>query len=152
MSKAKKIGAVRKTRGSSGATSAAKSAKVKSTKVKTARKPARGKKRPGATDKQRKSVPTLGGRARRGTAPTPITSFRVRELDPIAKCGAATSVRRLFRVDESNDGVVRPHLVFLDQHGWYCEHGRDCPAVPHARTFGDRARHTGPTQNGRMRA
>jgi hypothetical protein len=21
------------------------------------------------------------------------------------------------------------HLVFLDRHGWYCVHGRDCPAV-----------------------
>lgn len=143
MSKAKKIGAVRKTRGSSGA---------KSARSKSGGTPVRVKKRSGATDKKRKSAPRSGGRARREKPLAPITSFRVRELDPIAKCGAATSVRRLFRVDESSDGVVRPHLVFLDQHGWYCEHGRDCPAVPHARTFGDRARHTGPTQNGRMRA
>ena len=21
------------------------------------------------------------------------------------------------------------HLVFFDRHGWYCVHGRDCPAV-----------------------
>ena len=138
MSKAKKTGAVRKTRRSSAA--------------KTARKPARVTKRAGVAAKKRKPVRKARGRARPAKAPEPITSFHVRELDPVAKCGAATSVQRLFRVDESNDGVVRPHLVFLDRHGWYCEHGRNCPAVPHARKFGDRARHTGPTQNGRMRA
>jgi hypothetical protein len=47
---------------------------------------------------------------------------------------------------------VRPHLVFLDRHGWYCEHGRDCPAVKQVRTTGDGARRLGPNNNGRMRA
>jgi hypothetical protein len=79
--------------------------------------------------------------------------FRVRELDPQRKCGIGTTVERLYRVDECNkDGAVRLHLVFLDRHGWYCEHGRNCPAVPHARKLGDRAGQPGPTQNGRMRA
>lgn len=64
----------------------------------------------------------------------PVSTFRVRELDPLQKCGAGTSVQRLFRIDESIDGVVKPHLVFLDRHGWYCEHGPDCPAVSHARS------------------
>lgn len=89
----------------------------------------------------------------------PVSSFRVRELDPAQRCGTGTSVQRLFRIDESIDGAIKPHLVFFDRHGWYCEHGRDCPAVPHAqhaqRTFGtakSRNDNTGPTHNGRMRA
>jgi hypothetical protein len=31
----------------------------------------------------------------------------------------------------------RPHLVFHDRHGWYCEeHGRGCDAVEAARGAG----------------
>lgn len=60
-------------------------------------------------------------------------SYQVRELDPLSRCGNGTSVQKLFRIDEKVDGVVRPHLVFFDRHGWYCEHGRDCPAVSQAR-------------------
>lgn len=60
--------------------------------------------------------------------------FTVRELDPQRKCGPGTSVQRLYRVDEQVDGSsARSHLVFFDRHGWYCEHGRDCPAVSKAR-------------------
>jgi hypothetical protein len=37
---------------------------------------------------------------------------------------------QLYRVDDlPTDGVTSSHLVFFDRHGWYCEHGRDCPAV-----------------------
>lgn len=62
-------------------------------------------------------------------------SYHVRALDPQRICGSGTSVQRLYRVNEqSADGQVRPHLVFFDKHGWYCEHGRDCPAVRHAKT------------------
>jgi len=92
---------------------------------------------------------------RRGRAPsgaTPKVTYRVRELDAVAKCGAETSVRRMYRVDEMEDGVARPHLVFFDRHGWYCEHGRDCPAVSRVRKIGDGAKPHGPTNNGRMRA
>lgn len=74
----------------------------------------------------------------------PLSSFRVRELDPTQKCGAGTSVQRLFRIDESIGGTVKPHLVFLDRHGWYCgycEHGPTCPAVPHARKAADAGMH-----------
>lgn len=78
--------------------------------------------------------------------------FKIRELDPVAKCGSGTSVQRLFRIDEHADGEVRAHLVFLDRHGWYCEHGRDCPAVKQVRKTGDGARPLGPNDNGRMRA
>ena len=55
--------------------------------------------------------------------------MRVRELDPRAKCGAGTSVQRLFRVDAVSSSASVTHLVFLDRHGLYCEHGRGCPAV-----------------------
>ena len=60
---------------------------------------------------------------------------RVRALDPIAKCGPDTSVVELYRVDERVDGRRHWHLVFLDRHGWYCEHGRDCVAVKDARKY-----------------
>lgn len=84
----------------------------------------------------------------RGKKPTkpaaPAVVFRVRALDPQRKCGLGTSVQRLYRVnEESADGQVRPHLVFFDKHGWYCEHGRDCPAVRPAKKFGDGARQRG---------
>ena len=104
MGKVKKTGAVRKT-------GKRKSAKAQPTKA-------------GVTKVARKA------KAKPAKA---VASYRVRELDPTQKCGAGTSVQRLFRIDESIDGVIKPHLVFLDRHGWYCEHGRDCPAVPHAR-------------------
>jgi hypothetical protein len=57
----------------------------------------------------------------------------VKRLDPLRKCGPNTSVQFLYRVDEEVDGRNTPHLVFFDRHGWYCEHGRSCPAVGHAR-------------------
>lgn len=65
----------------------------------------------------------------------PVVSYRIKELDPLQKCGSGTSVQSLYRVDESVDGALKFHLVFFDRHGWYCEHGRNCPAVTHARKF-----------------
>jgi hypothetical protein len=56
--------------------------------------------------------------------------MRVRELVPREVCGHQTTVEQLFRVDEvAHDGRRTVHLVFLDRHGWYCEHGTSCPAV-----------------------
>ena len=69
-----------------------------------------------------------------------VSIYRVRELDPQDKCGPGTTVQQLYRVDESNNGASRVHLVFFDRHGWYCEHGRNCQAVSPAVKFGDRAR------------
>jgi hypothetical protein len=70
----------------------------------------------------------------RGKPTERVVSFKVRELNAQQKCGHETSVERLFRVDETVDGAPRAHLVFLDRrHGWYCEHGVECPAVNHAR-------------------
>lgn len=52
----------------------------------------------------------------------------VAELDPYQRVGTRTGVQRLFRVQW--DDERRPHLVFVDRHGTYCEeHGTDCPAV-----------------------
>jgi hypothetical protein len=59
----------------------------------------------------------------------------IRPLDPVQKCGPGTSVQFLYRVDESVDGRSTAHLVFFDRHGWYCEHGRTCPAVGHAKKY-----------------
>jgi hypothetical protein len=42
-------------------------------------------------------------------------------------------VQHLFRVDETVNGTSATHLVFFDRHGWYCEHGRSCPAVDDVR-------------------
>ncbi|MBW8768987.1 MAG: hypothetical protein JF589_04495 [Gemmatimonadetes bacterium] len=59
----------------------------------------------------------------------------IKPLDPVQKCGPGTSVQFLYRVDESVDGRSTAHLVFFDRHGWYCEHGRTCPAVGHAKKY-----------------
>jgi hypothetical protein len=63
----------------------------------------------------------------------PVVRIVVKPLDPQQKCGVGTSVQALYRVDETVDGRMTHHLVFLDRHGWYCEHGRTCPAVGHAK-------------------
>ena len=77
---------------------------------------------------------TKGGKTRAAAAP-PVVRVAVKPLEPQAKCGAGTSVQYLFRVDETVDGRTTTHLVFYDRHGWYCEHGRNCPAVGHAKKY-----------------
>ena len=79
----------------------------------------RGKKAP------RKSAKIVA--AAKATEPTEL--MRIRELDPQAACGQGTTVMQLFRVDDLPFGNDTTHLVFFDRHGWYCAHGRDCPAV-----------------------
>ena len=71
----------------------------------------------------------------KGAKPVNTVRVAVKSLDPIRKCGPKTTVQFLYRVDEQVDGRSTPHLVFFDRHGWYCEHGRSCPAVGHARKF-----------------
>ena len=101
-------------------------------------------KRPSATRPVKKAKPRAtpaGARSRsdrREAVPKPVIRVTVRELDPQRKCGAGTSVQLLYRVDETVDGRATAHLVFFDRHGWYCEHGRTCPAVAHARKQGGR--------------
>ena len=65
--------------------------------------------------------------------PQPIRVVKIKELNAQGKCGPGTSVVHLFRVDEVCDGAAAVHLVFYDRHGWYCEHGRSCPAVDDVR-------------------
>ena len=111
------------------------------------------------------------GRPFQRRAPPERRVVRVLDLDPFEKCGRGTTVKRLIRVDEVVDREREAHLVFLDRHGWYCEHGRTCPAVGHARKHAERgarspqqgadctktdrtgaARTKDWTSNGRMRA
>jgi hypothetical protein len=72
-------------------------------------------------------------KARKALPPAPVVRVAVKALDPLRKCGPGTTVQELYRVDETVDGRSTPHLVFFDRHGWYCEHGRNCPAVGHVR-------------------
>jgi len=74
----------------------------------------------------------------KGAKPVNTVRVAVKSLDPLRKCGPKTTVQFLYRVDEQVDGRTTPHLVFFDRHGWYCEHGRSCPAVGHARKFNGR--------------
>ena len=99
-------------------------------RVKRARKQTR-KTTAGAKGAGKRSLALVRGRA----AETPVVHVAVKPLDPLRKCGPNTTVQFLYRVDEQVDGRSTPHLVFFDRHGWYCEHGRTCPAVGHARKF-----------------
>jgi len=93
-----------------------------------------------STKKAGKARPKKRATARKGAAKgaKPVKALvhvAVKSLDPLRKCGPRTTVQLLYRVDEEVDGRNTPHLVFFDRHGWYCEHGRSCPAVGHARKF-----------------
>jgi hypothetical protein len=98
--------------------------------AKTPRTPA--KRRP-AQAKVASRGRTKGAKGARGAAPKPavpvVRLVKVKELDPITKCGPGTSVEQLFRVDEELGGHATVHLVFFDKHGWYCVHGPRCAAV-----------------------
>jgi len=109
------------------------------------------KKRPGKLGEPRKPKSKKAVRFMTKTKVVPATKARnatkvagggsdgrrvaIKPLDPIEKCGPGTSVQFLYRVDESVDGRRTAHLVFFDRHGWYCEHGRTCPAVGHAKKY-----------------
>ncbi|MDB4890177.1 MAG: hypothetical protein JWL61_2032 [Gemmatimonadetes bacterium] len=71
--------------------------------------------------------------AKKTTPLKPAIKVDIKELDPIRKCGPGTSVQVLLKVVERVDGKSTNHLVFFDKYGWYCDHGRNCPAVAHAR-------------------
>ena len=98
--------------------------------VKTSRKRTGGRQAGGRSAKPR-ALAIVRGRA----GDTPVVRVAVKPLDPLRKCGPNTTVQFLYRVDEEVDGRSTAHLVFFDRHGWYCEHGRTCPAVGHARKF-----------------
>jgi hypothetical protein len=98
--------------------------------VKTGRKPGRTV-ATRAASRGKRALAVVRGRP----AEIPVVRVAVKPLDPLRKCGPNTTVQLLYRVDESVDGRSTAHLVFFDRHGWYCEHGRTCPAVGHARKF-----------------
>ena len=65
-----------------------------------------------------------------------VRRVRIVEKDPYSMCGKGTSVERVFRVEETIGKVKNAHLVFFDKrHGWYCEHGAQCPAVTDVKKF-----------------
>lgn len=130
MAKVKKETGVRGERNANGKAAGRKRKRTTKTPPKRAgRTPAARK---GATTtKGRKLVKAAAKRLKAATKP----KVAVKSLDPLRKCGPNTSVQFLYRVDEEVDGRNTPHLVFFDRHGWYCEHGRSCPAVGHARKF-----------------
>ena len=124
---------------------------TKAVKSAAKRQPSARKKRPGKLGKPTKAKAKKAVRfmrktkvvpAKRGANATKVAGgasenrrVAIKPLDPIQKCGPDTSVQFLYRVDESVDGRSTAHLVFFDRHGWYCEHGRTCPAVGHAKKY-----------------
>ncbi|HJR63839.1 MAG TPA: hypothetical protein VJ803_09035 [Gemmatimonadaceae bacterium] len=89
-----------------------------------------------STERERKRLTSSRRGAKRATRGkvgrepgTPVRLMRIRALDPHAACGPGTTVMQLYRVDDLPTDSAVTHLVFFDRHGWYCEHGRDCPAV-----------------------
>jgi hypothetical protein len=120
---------VRNVKAGKGAKGPARKATRKGSTRKAAMKLVRSKKKERRPAKGRRIVKPV---------PLPVIRVAVRELDPQRKCGEGTSVQFLYRVDETVDGRATAHLVFFDRHGWYCEHGRTCPAVAHARKHNGR--------------
>jgi hypothetical protein len=103
-------------------------------KPKRATKAGRGKLTTGRKGSQAKSRLTVVP-GRRVTVVAPVVRVSVKALDPLRKCGPNTTVQLLYLVHETTEGRRATHLVFFDRHGWYCEHGRTCPAVGHARKY-----------------
>lgn len=60
---------------------------------------------------------------------SPTRTMEAEPRDPWLLCGPDTTVEEVWRVVERIDQATVYHLVFFDRHGWYCEHGRQCPAV-----------------------
>ena len=108
--------------------------------------------RPAANGKANARPATGSRKGTRNTAEA-LREVRVRELVPEKVCGPRTRVQQVFRVEARVNGSSQTHLVFNDHHGWYCEHGTDCPAVGAVRKSGksEAARSSAWTTNGRMR-
>jgi hypothetical protein len=134
-------GRKRKSVSKKGATTKGKSATGSRSTTKGGRKrvgPAKGPMKKGAARSQKKKGRLATGRGRRPVSNAPVVTVAIKELDPLRKCGPNTTVQFLYRVDESVNGRKTAHLVFFDRHGWYCEHGRTCPAVGYAKKHNGR--------------
>ena len=107
----------------------------KTVNTKTKKHAAPKRKAKGTSTSRVKSISKARAKAAKARiqVPAPVVRVSVKPLVPQARCGARTSVQHLLRVDETVNGRTTTHLVFFDRHGWYCEHGRNCPAVGHAR-------------------
>lgn len=66
-------------------------------------------------------------------AKTAVGRYSLEPLNPWLNCGPDTTVTELWKVRERRGSDTVFHLVYLDRYGWYCEHGRNCAAVPEAR-------------------
>ena len=109
--------------------------------------------RPSVRAGAKKTEAERGSRSRVTLRVGEVREMKVRELIPEKVCGPRTRVQQVFRVEERVNGSSQTHLVFNDRHGWYCEHGTDCPAVGEVRKRGKStaARSSAWTTNGRMR-
>ena len=92
--------------------------------------------RPGAESGLKVVRTGRGSRGRSDVNAREVREMKVRELIPEKVCGPRTRVQQVFRVEERVNGSSQTHLVFNDRHGWYCEHGSDCPAVGEVRKRG----------------
>jgi hypothetical protein len=89
---------------------------------------------------------------RKGSGPPKAKEreIRIEPLIPSQVCGNGTTVAELYRVRERVGASLQVHLVFLDRHGLYCDHGTGCPAVADVRKF-RKGKQTA-NKNGWMRA
>lgn len=88
-------------------------------------------------------MPLKGLKKRQGTgkrrrtdklaAPAERAIYVLEPLNPWLSCGPDTTVTELWKVVERSGTEKRIHLVYFDRYGWYCEHGRNCAAVPEVR-------------------
>lgn len=62
-----------------------------------------------------------------------VPRYSAEPLNPWLICGPDTTVTELWKVRERSGAATIFHLIYLDRYGWYCEHGRNCAAVPAAR-------------------
>ena len=126
---------VKKVTGVTGERNKGKSARRKTNGTKKAVRKGSTKKVVGTRSKKQATTRGKKGAVKGAKPVKAVVRVAVKPLDPLRKCGLKTTVQFLYRVDEEVDGRSTPHLVFFDRHGWYCEHGRSCPAVGHARKF-----------------
>jgi hypothetical protein len=131
VAKVKKSSAVTGVRNATAGAKVIKRARAKA-KVASTGSPAKPRPRKAIARPKGSAKPRFKVGSRRSPPPT-VVKVVVKPLEPRHKCGSGTSVQLLFRVDETVDGRSTKHLVFFDRHGWYCEHGRHCPAVGHAK-------------------
>jgi hypothetical protein len=89
--------------------------------------------------KKKASVPQAGRLGKQAVSSAKVIklplprSVTIEPLNPWLICGPDTSVRELWRIVETVGRLRTFHLVFFDQYGWYCEHGRECAAVSDVR-------------------